>query len=74
MAEQLTVREVHATLEEYLRNRSDVGVWRGMATRVMGPKNPFEPESVRKPRLWFVLFLAVSVAATGAFVYFNFGN
>ena len=74
MAEKLTVNQVHVMLGQYLRNRSDMGVWNAVAMRIMGPRNPFEPESVRKPQPWFVLFLALSFSALGAFVYFNLWN
>ena len=66
--------QVHTMLEQYLRNRSDLGVWNAVAMRVMGPRSLFEPESVRKPQPWFVLFLTLSSAALGAFVYFNLWN
>ncbi len=74
MAEQLTVNQVHAMLEQHLRNRSDLGVRNAVAMRVMGPRNPFDPESMRKPQRLFVLFSIASLAAIGAFVYFNFWN
>ena len=71
---ELTVRQVHAMLEQHLRNRSDLGLWNAVPMRVMGPRNPFEPESMRKPQRWFVLFSIASLAAIGAFVYFNLWN
>ncbi len=74
MAAKLTVKQAHVMLGQYLRNRSDLGVWNAVAMRVMGPRNPFEPESVRKPQPWFVLFSTLSLAALGAFVYFNLWN
>ena len=61
-------------LREYLRNRSDLGFWKAITTRVMEPRNPFAPESIRKPHRWFVLFSIAAFAAIGAFVYFNFWN
>lgn len=74
MAEQLTVKQVHAMLGQYLHNRSDLGVWNAVAMRVMGPRNLFDPESVRKRQPWFVLFSTLSLAALGASVYFNLWN
>lgn len=74
MAEELTVDEVHAMLEQHLSNRSDLGIWNAVVSRVLSSRNPFEPESARKPQLWFVLFSMLSLAALGAFVYFNLWN
>ena len=74
MAEQLTVKQVHTMLQHYLHSRSDLGLWNAVAARVMAPKSPFEPESARKPQLWFVLSSVVSFAAIIAFVYFNLWN
>jgi hypothetical protein len=74
MAEELNVEEVHAMLEQHLRNRSDLRIWNAVVTRVLSPRNPFEPESAREPQRWFVLFSTLSLAAIGAFVYFNLWN
>ena len=74
MAEELTVEEVHAMLEQYLSNRSDLGIWNAVVTRVLSSRNPFERESARKLQPWFVLFSTLSLAAVGAFVYFNLWN
>ena len=71
MAEELTVEEVHAMLKQHLSNRSDLGIRNAVVTRVLCSRNPFEPESARKPQPWFVLFSMLSLAAIGAFVYFN---
>lgn len=71
---QVTAQEVHEMLDQYLGNRSDLGLWRVGTTLVMEPKNIFETESIRKPQRGFVLFSIVSLAAIGAFVYFNFWN
>ena len=74
MAEELTVEEVHAMLEQHLSNRSDLGIWNAVVTRILSSRNPFEPESARKPQRWFLLFSTLSWAVIGAFVYFNFWN
>lgn len=74
MAEELTIEEVHAMLEQHLSNRSDLGIWNAVVTRVLSSRNPFEAESARRPQPWFVLFSTVLLAVTGAFVYFNLWN
>jgi len=58
-------------LQQSLNHRSDLGLWNAAANRVMAPTSPFDPESARKPQLWFVLFSIVSVAALIAFVCFS---
>jgi hypothetical protein len=74
MAQQLTAKEVHAVLDQHMRSRADLGLWRVVTTLVMEPKNLFETESTRKPQRWFVLCSIVFLAAIGAFVYFNSWN
>jgi hypothetical protein len=74
MAMQVTGKEVHEMLDQYLGNRSDLGLWRVVTTLVMEPKNLFETESKQKPQRGFVLFSIVTLVAVGAFVYFNFWN
>lgn len=71
---QVTAKEVHEMLDQYLGNRSDLGLWRVVTSMVLEPKNLFETESIRKPQRGFVLFSIVSLAAIGAFVYFNSWN
>ena len=61
-------------LEQDLRNRSDLGLWKAVRNLVMDPKNPFEPESTRKPRRWFVISLISGMAAIVVFSYFNMWN
>ena len=74
MAKRVTVKEVHEMLNQYLGDRSDLGLWMVVTTLVMEPKNLFETESTQKPQRWFVLLSIVFLAAIGAFVYFNFWN
>jgi hypothetical protein len=74
MLSQPTVKEVHRMLEEYLHNRSDLGVWNAVANRIMVPGNPFESKSIGRPQQWLVLFSGSFLAAVIAFLYFNFWN
>ena len=59
-------------LEKCLHNRPDLGLPKAITIRILEPRNPFEPESIRRPQRWFVLFLLVSFAFVGAFTYFTF--
>lgn len=72
MAEHCSPNDVHGMLAEYLHNRPEVGVWKAVATRILEPRNPFEPESIRRPQRWFVLFVLILLTWVGAFIYFNF--
>jgi hypothetical protein len=72
MAERISPNEIHGMLVKCLHNRPDLGVGKAMTTRILEPRNPFEPESIRRPQRWFVLFLLVSLALTGTFICFNF--
>lgn len=74
MANPVTAKEVLTTLRHDLRSRSDLGLGKAVADRLLEPPNPFEPRLVRRPQRWFVLLSTISVAALGAFVYFNVWN
>jgi hypothetical protein len=74
MANPVTAKDVLTTLRDNLRSRSDVGLGKAVADRLLEPPNPFEPGLVRRPQRWFVLLCIVSVAALEAFVYFNVWN
>jgi len=63
MAEELTVGEVHEMLRQHLSKRSDLGIWNAVVTQVLCSRNPFEPESARKPQPWFVLFSTLLLVA-----------
>ena len=74
MANPATAKEVFTTLRHNLRSRSDLGLGKSVADRMLEPQNPFEPGVARKPQRWFVLLCIISVAALGSFVYFNVWN
>jgi len=74
MANPVTAKDVLTTLRDNLRSRSDVGLGKAVADRLLEPPNPFEPGLVRRPQKWFVLLCIISVAALGSFVYFNVWN
>jgi hypothetical protein len=70
----ITGKDIGQMLRRYLRSRSDLGFWNALGARLLKPQNPFEPPSVRKPQKWFVLFVIIASALTGAFLFFNFSN
>ena len=74
MAEQITAKAVYVMLQDTFRKRPDLGLRRIVADHLMEPPNPFDPNSVWRPRRWFVFFSFVSLAAIGTVIYFNFWN
>jgi len=60
------------TLARYLHERPDLGIRTAIATRVLEPRNPFEPQSLPRLQRWFVLLLLVASVSALAFAYFNF--
>jgi hypothetical protein len=72
MAEHVSAKEIHTVLEQYLHDRSDLGISKAITARILESRSPFEPQSIRRPQRWFVLSLFVSLALTGVFTYFNF--
>lgn len=74
MAEQVTGKAVYVMLRDSFRKRPDLGLRGTVAHHLLEPPNPFDPNSVWRPRPWFVIFSIVSLAAIGAVIYFNFWN
>jgi hypothetical protein len=72
--DRITPKAVDRVLREHLRHRSDLGLGKLLAGRILEAQNPFETRPQRKPQRWFLLFTASSAAALAAFVYFNFLN
>lgn len=72
--EQITPEHADRMLGQYLRHRSDLGLWNALAEQIFEPQSPFESRARRKLQRWFVLFVGSSVAAVAAFLYFNFVN
>ena len=71
---RITPGEVDRLLRQYLRRRSDMGLWNALTAMICEPHNPFSTEPRRKPQRWFVLFVVSLAGAVAAFGYFNFLN
>lgn len=71
MTERFGRKQVHGGLGQYIRNRTDIGVGKGLRDAVLEPANPFEPKATRPPRRWFVLFALLAGTLMGCFAYFN---
>ena len=71
-ASEVTAREVHRTLVQYLSRRSDLGLDKMLLNLALEPASPFDPKGRRNFRKGFVLFLLVVTGLTATFVYFDF--
>ena len=67
----MTPQEAHSWLDDYFKARPDLGlssVWTSLA---LEPRNPFAPETRRKPRAAFRFAAILFAAALAWFAYFN---
>jgi hypothetical protein len=71
MAEPVHAKQVYELFRQYLRQRPDIGVGKGLLDCVLEPSSPFDSKSTRLPKRWFVLSVLLAVSAFGCFVYFN---
>ena len=67
----VTPNEVLAAFETRMKQRSDVGVVNRALNVFLEPRNPFEPERTRKPKMETVVFGMLFVVAVSAFLLFN---
>lgn len=69
----VTPNEVLAAFETRMNQRSDVGVVNRALNVFLEPRNPFEPERTRKPKMETVVFGMLFVVVVAAFLFFNLG-
>ena len=69
--DRITPEDVDRMLRQWLRRRSDLGLWNTVAAKILEPQNPFGHGERRTLERWFVLLLVSLSAAVIAFVYFN---
>ena len=67
----VTPSEVLAAFESRMKQRSDLGVANRALNVFLGPRNPFEPERTRKPKMETVIFGMLFVVVVAAFLFFN---
>jgi hypothetical protein len=66
----VTFQEVDAQFRAARRNRADIGITNHILNLFLEPRNPFEPQRMRKPKMEAVVFgtlLALVVIAVLAF-------
>jgi hypothetical protein len=74
MRKCVTHVEVHDWLEENLRARANLGFRKAMASVVLEPPSPFDPQARRKPRTEFLILVLLATAAIACFLYFSVGS
>ncbi len=68
---RVTANEVIAAFETRMKHRSDIGVVNRALNVFLEPRNPFEPERTRKPKMETVVFGMLLVVVVAAFLFFN---
>ncbi len=63
--------DVLAAFESRMKPRSDLGVANRALNVFLEPRNPFEPERTRKPKMETVVFGMLFVVVVAAFLSFN---
>jgi len=71
MKKEVTPREVQVWLEDYFRERPELGLRKAILAMILEPANLFEPKKPRFPKKSFVLLAVWSLGLLGVFVYFN---
>ena len=67
----VTARQVLAAFEVKMQQRQDLGVAKRALNIVLEPRNPFEPDRRRKPKMETVLFGALLALVLTALLFFN---
>jgi hypothetical protein len=67
----VTPSEVLAAFEVSMKRRSDLGVSNRALNVFLQPRNPFEPERTRKPKMETVIFGLLFAVVVAAFLFFN---
>jgi hypothetical protein len=67
----VTTDEVLVAFEVSMKRRSDIGVVNRALNVFLEPRNPFEPQKTRKPKMETVVFGMLFVVVVAAFVFFN---
>ena len=67
----VTADEVLAAFEAKMEQRPDLGVVNRALNVFLEPRNPFEPERTRKPKMETVFFGMLFAVVVAAFLFFN---
>ena len=67
----MTADQVLAAFEARMERRPDLGVVNRALNVFLEPRNPFEPERTRKPKMETMIFGMLFGLAIAAFLFFN---
>ena len=72
MREGVTPQEAHNWLDDYFKERPDLGLSNVWTSLALEPRNPFAPGARCKPRVGFVIAAILFAAALAWIAFFNF--
>ena len=67
----MTADQVLGAFEARMKQRLDLGVVNRALNVFLEPRNPFEPERTRKPKMETVIFGVLLALVVAAFLFFN---
>lgn len=67
----VTADEVLTSFAAKMEQRPDLGVVNRLLNAFLEPRNPFDPERTRKPKMETVLFGILFAVVVAAFLFFN---
>ncbi len=71
MSKTVTPVEAHGWVDENLRARADLGFRKALASVVLEPSSPFDPQARRKLRTEFLILVLLATTSIACFLYFN---
>jgi hypothetical protein len=71
MKKEVTRQEVQVWLEDYFRDRPELGLRKAILAMILEPAHLFEPKKPRYPEKSFVLLAIWILGLLSVFVYFN---
>ncbi len=70
-AEYQTAGQMHQRLLTMIRNRQDTGFRIAAANATLEPRNPFETETKRKPKIWIAIGAGLALTLVAVFLFFS---
>lgn len=67
-----SVEQMHERLLTIIRSRRDTGFRVAVADSVLQPRNPFEPETKRRPKSEIAIVGGLALLLIAVFLYFSF--
>ena len=67
-----TVEQMHERLLTLIRSRHDTGFRVAVADAVLQPRNPFDPQTKRRPKSGIAIAGGLTLLLIAVFLYFSF--